>query len=167
MERSEETTSIISLKGLNKAAVLAALYNASKPQGLGFLHYDSTPMTKREAKKLLKHQTDFDYLNGRVMKVNLDGDTLDPWGYDRDNGSGSAKAALDSLSRTRKVNNPAIAKTHADNTFLSAVSMKAHLDEETNMSIGQNDIVINLGSKDFKDVLAPKVDSAKEKNKPR
>jgi hypothetical protein len=34
----------IDLKGLNKAAVLAALYNASKPQGMGFLQYDPTPM---------------------------------------------------------------------------------------------------------------------------
>lgn len=29
---------MISIEGLDKAAVLAALYNASHPQGLGFVH---------------------------------------------------------------------------------------------------------------------------------
>lgn len=167
MKEREKATATINLKGLNKAAVLAALYNASKPQGMGFLHYDPTPMTKKEAKKMLKHQTDFDYLKGRVMKVNLSGDTLDAWGYDRDNGDGAAKAAIGSLLQTKKVNNPAIAKTHTDNTFLSALSTKAHLDEETTMSIGQNDVVVNLGLKEVRDVLAPKVEVAKEMNKPK
>lgn len=31
---------MINIKGLNKAKVLAALYNASKPLGLGILQYD-------------------------------------------------------------------------------------------------------------------------------
>lgn len=157
----------INLKGVNKAAVLAALYNASKPQGMGFLHYDPKPMTKKEAKELLKHQTYFDYLQGRVMKVDLGGDTLDTWGYDGDNGDDAAEAAIGSLLRTKKVNNPAIAKTHADSTFLSAVSLEAHLDEETNMSVGQHDVVVNLGLKDVKDVLEPKVKAAKDKNTPK
>lgn len=43
----------ISLAGLDKAAVLAALYNASRPQGMGFMHYDPTPMTVKEASKIL------------------------------------------------------------------------------------------------------------------
>ena len=34
----------ISLVGLSKAAVLAALYNASKPQGMGFLQFNPKPM---------------------------------------------------------------------------------------------------------------------------
>ncbi len=164
-QEGERTRTTIDLKGVNKAAVLAALYNASKPQGMGFLHYDPKPMTKKEAKKLLKHQTDFDYLQGRVMKVNLDGDTLNTWGYDRDNGEGAARVAIDSLLQTKKVNNQTIAKTHADNTFLSAVSVESHLDEETNMSVGQRDVVVNLGLKDVKDILGPKVKAAKDINK--
>jgi len=55
----------LSLKGLNKADVLAVLYNASKPQGMGFMHYDPKPMTRDKAKQLLDSgQTYFDYLNG-------------------------------------------------------------------------------------------------------
>ena len=30
---------MVDIKGLNKAEVLAALYNNSKPLGLGFLHF--------------------------------------------------------------------------------------------------------------------------------
>ena len=41
---------MISIVGLDKAEVLAALYNAAVPLGLGFLHYDKRPMTAQEAK---------------------------------------------------------------------------------------------------------------------
>lgn len=88
---------MISIAGLDKADVLAALYNASRPQGLGFLHYDPTPMTRDEAALILTEQAYFDYLKGRVMKLNLKDDSFNPWGYDRDNGSGSAQAAIDAL----------------------------------------------------------------------
>lgn len=87
----------INLKGLNKAEVLAALYNASKPLGMGILHFDPAPMRAEEAESLLKGQTYFDYLKGRVMKVDLSGDELDPWLYDRDNGQGAAQRVIDSM----------------------------------------------------------------------
>lgn len=84
----------ISIAGLDKAEVLAALYNASKPQGLGFLHFIPRPMTVDEARELLGIRTSFDYLHGRVMKISLDGDSMGVWLYDRDNGSGAAERAL-------------------------------------------------------------------------
>lgn len=84
----------ISLEGLDKAAVLAALYNASKPLGLGFLHFTPEPMTIEEARELLKKRTYFDYLKGRVMKIDLSGETLDPRPYDRDNGDGGRAATV-------------------------------------------------------------------------
>ncbi|MBA7541333.1 hypothetical protein ES705_33644 [subsurface metagenome] len=89
----------ISLIGLDKAEVLAALYNASKPQGMGFFHSDSKPMTSKEAGVLLKQTTDFDYVQGRIMKVNLSGDTFDPWLYDRDNGQGAAEEAIATIPK--------------------------------------------------------------------
>ena len=36
----------------------------------------------------------FDYLYGRVMKVDLSKDTFDPFLYDRDNGQGAAERAI-------------------------------------------------------------------------
>jgi len=90
---------VINLKGMDKAEVLAALYNASHPLGMGFLHYDPKPMSVDEARELLKRQTYFDYLKGRVMKVDLSGDTLETWLYDRDNGQGAAAEVINSLRK--------------------------------------------------------------------
>lgn len=59
---------MINIKGLNKAKVLAALYNASKPLGLGILQYDPKDMSEKEAAELLKEQSYFDYLKGRVSE---------------------------------------------------------------------------------------------------
>lgn len=88
----------IDISGIDKAAVLAALYNASKQQRMGFLHQrGASPMTTHEARQELENGSDFDYLHGRVMKVSLNKDTLDPYGYDRDNGPGAATRALEHL----------------------------------------------------------------------
>lgn len=93
---------MVDIKGLNKAEVLAALYNNSKSQGLGFLHFDPTKMTVKEAEEILKRTTDFDYLKGRVMKVDLSSDDgFEEWLYDRDNGNGAAQRAIDELRRSK------------------------------------------------------------------
>lgn len=91
---------MVDIKGLNKAEVLAALYNNSKPQGLGFLHFDAKDMTVAEAEELLKQTTYFDYLKGRVMKVDLShDDSFEERLYDRDNGNGAAEKAISSLRK--------------------------------------------------------------------
>ena len=89
---------MVNTKGLRKSAVLAALYNASKPQGLGFLHFDPAPMTEEEAKELLQTSTYFDYIKGRIMKVDLSNDDgFEEWLYDRDNGNGAAQRVINQL----------------------------------------------------------------------
>lgn len=45
---------MINIADLDKAEVLAALYNASKPQGMGFMHYDPAPMGVEEARQHLR-----------------------------------------------------------------------------------------------------------------
>ena len=104
----------IDITGLSKAAVLAALYNASRPQGLGMLRAEPGDMDEFEAAKfcgilgddrkqdfpgnmLNRPRLSFDYLKGRVLKVDLTGDSFDPWGFDRDNGQGAAAAAIAGL----------------------------------------------------------------------
>lgn len=86
---------MINIKGLDKARVLVALYNRSKGQGMGFLDpMVNKDLTVEEAKVLLEGQTYFDYLRGRVMKIDLKGDDLDPRLYDRDLGDGAAERAI-------------------------------------------------------------------------
>ena len=81
----------------NRAKVLAALYNSSKPQGMGFLHFDPKPMTEEEADELLVTHHYFDYLKGRIMKVDLGGTSVDFFLYDRDNGVGAGERACKEL----------------------------------------------------------------------
>lgn len=88
----------IDIKGIEKAELLAALYNRAKVQGLGFLQAKNGDMTIDEAQKIVEQgYLYFDYLKGRVMKVNLEGDTLNPSGFDRDNGQGAVKSVVDAL----------------------------------------------------------------------
>ncbi len=92
---------MVSIKGLSKAAVLAQLYNNSKPLGYGILEYDPSPMSEDEAKFLLSKQKYFDYLYGRVIKADLSSDTeFNEFYYDRDNGAGAAQRAVDALRKT-------------------------------------------------------------------
>ena len=87
---------MINISKCSKVAVVKALYDNSHPQGLGAFHYRSEPLTLEQGEEFLKNGTYFDYLNGRVMKVDVGGDVLDPTLYDRDNGTGAAYRALKS-----------------------------------------------------------------------
>jgi len=88
---------LISLEGLNKAEVLRRLYNASRTQGIGIIHFRNEDMSLDEASALLERTSRFDYIHGRVLKVDLSTNQLDPWLYDRDNGNGSAEAVIQAL----------------------------------------------------------------------
>lgn len=94
----------IDIKGLDKAEVLLALYNHSKPLGMGWLQELSMgkAYTIEDARKDLENSSPdyyFDYLYGRVMKVDLSKDTFDGWLYDRDNGEGKAQKVIDELRK--------------------------------------------------------------------
>jgi hypothetical protein len=87
----------MNIKGKNKAKILAALYNRSRPQGMGFLQAKAGDMTEEEAAELLKTETYFDYLRGRVMKIDLSGDELRTDLYNRDLGQGAAEAIVNAI----------------------------------------------------------------------
>jgi hypothetical protein len=83
----------------NKAEILAALYNNSRPLGMGILHFDAKPMTTEEAELILKETQYFDYLKGRVMKIDLSGDELATHLYNRDNGTNAAEEVISQLQQ--------------------------------------------------------------------
>ena len=85
------------IKGISKAEILRRLYNSSQPLGLGFLHFEPKDMTLKEAEILLEKNKYFDYLKGRVMKIDLSGDELNTWAYNRDNGEGTAEAIISNI----------------------------------------------------------------------
>ena len=152
---------MISIEGLDKAKVLAALYNAARPQGLGFLQYDEKPMTEEEARELLRGQTYFDYLKGRVMKVDLSGDSLREDMYDRDNGAGSVERILSILRATGETNSLASQVMHEDGKHQAADYVREHLPGETEFNDGPIPSV-HLGLSEFAKELGPAVDRATE-----
>lgn len=94
---------MVNIKGLDKARVLKSLYDHSHVQGSGFL--EAVPdgvVTVEHCAGLLEKQTYFDYLYGRVLKVDLSGDGFDERLYDRDCGEGAAQRAVDSIRAERE-----------------------------------------------------------------
>lgn len=87
----------MNIENLSKPKILAALFNAANPLGLGFLHYRPEHiMDENEANELLKNQTWFDYLEGRIMKIKLTSETteLNTALYNRNNGENAAENAI-------------------------------------------------------------------------
>lgn len=106
----------VNIAGLDKAEVLLALWQASQMQGMSFLGIlASGELTLEQAQKEIQERKHtgfdgkdiiyFDYLNGKVMKVDLGQDEFDPRLYDRDNGDGAAQRAIDNLKIALKVKN--------------------------------------------------------------
>ena len=110
----------ISIKGLDKAEVLAALHNGTQPLGMGRLQ--AIPeMTVEMARGYLKRGDDhaeglqairdqggivighepmyFDYLCGRPLKIDISTDEIDPRLYDRDAGEGACARAIASIRK--------------------------------------------------------------------
>ena len=91
---------MINIKGLDKAKVLKALYDHSHVQGMGILHtMPEGTVTVEHCRQLINDNPYFDYLYGRVLKVDLSGDEFEEYCYDRDCGDGTAQIAVDSIRR--------------------------------------------------------------------
>ena len=110
---------MVDISGLDKAAVLATLFNASAPSGMGFLQARFGPsiMTVEDAQQVInaggtdelgynRGKLRFGWLFGRPLEVDLSGDAFDPSIFDRDNGgtAGTAKRFIDHLRASGQVN---------------------------------------------------------------
>lgn len=152
----------VSIEGLNKADVLAALYNASRPQGMGFMKYDPAPMTRSEAQKILDSgQVYFDYLRGRVMKLDLSGNDIDAWGFDRDNGHGVVARVINELREKQSVNTDAISEIHAKGTVTSADETYQAMREGISVRDTESEREVTMGLAGAARDLRPKVSKAK------
>ncbi len=148
----------MNITGLNKAAVLAALFNASRPQGMGFLHYNPAPMTVEQAQQILDSgATYFDYLQGRVMKIDLSKDEVGTGLYNRDNGQNAAENAVEALRRTDDPNADDIQGAHQAGRSAAIKDVEERLDDKTT----SKGATVTLGLSDVKHVLAPAVERAK------
>jgi hypothetical protein len=91
---------VISIKGMDKVEVFRELYADAKVLGLGVFNFVPGPMSREEAEIAVAEEEArrgkvwFDYVRGRILKVDLSGDEFDPRLYDRDNGEGAAARAV-------------------------------------------------------------------------
>ncbi len=92
--------SIIDISKMDKAWVLMRLFNAAAPKGNSNLTYSPEPMKLEQAEEIVRlmrknrRLLSFDYVRGRVLKIDIEYDELDARLYDRDNGEGQAAVAL-------------------------------------------------------------------------
>lgn len=134
----------VDIKDLDKSQVLAALYNAARPQGMGFCQYDPTPMDTIEAKEILNTTTSFDYLHGRVMKLSLKENAFDSSLYNRDNGYNAAEQVIKSLKETNDPNNDYIKFLHEKGTQQAKVQYQSTINSLRAEKLTQDDLK-NLG----------------------
>ena len=88
---------MVNIEGIDKAELLVELYNHAKKLGYGMLQPD-VKLTVEDARKLLEEHPVFDYLNGKVLKIDLSSDKeFDETLYDHDNGVGMAQFVVDEL----------------------------------------------------------------------
>lgn len=156
---------MVDISGLSKAKVLAVLYNGSRPQGLGFMSYSSESMTEKEAQAILDSgQTDFDYLNGRAVKISLENDDeLDPYNYDCDNGDGAAQKIIDELKTSDNINSPTAQDIHKSGKVAAAEEVFEHIDERDELHLRRGPISkYKLGLSEYADDLRPAVHKALE-----
>lgn len=109
MDTAQATDTVIDISGVEKAKVLKALYDNAQCLGMGFLQFVPGDLSIAEARDIIDFGSGnsagdyacnvgprlyFDYFKGRVMKVDLSGNTVDTALYDRDNGPGAGRRAL-------------------------------------------------------------------------
>lgn len=80
-------SSTISIEGIDKAKLFAALFNHAKPRGIGIFSYiHNRNMAEEEARSELQKKLVFRLHEGRVLAVDLSGDVLDTTIYNANNG---------------------------------------------------------------------------------
>ena len=147
---------------MDAALVFAGLYNAARPQGMGFLQYDPMPMTVDGARQFVDKPVD--YCKGRVMKLRVasDGSVDGTYLYDRDNGQGCADLVMRVLETTGDPNHEIIQRLHAGGMDTAAAMATEFLNTKTTIEHYENATVVTLGVGDgLKDALKTAIDSAR------
>lgn len=98
----------IDISGIDKAKLLAALHNGTRPLAMGVLRARGD-MSEADAKDYIARQQHdgrgvvwFDYVHGRPIKIGFDGNTMlraDLYDRDAPGGQGSAERIVDSLRK--------------------------------------------------------------------
>lgn len=94
--------SSVDISGIDKVSLLHALWKNSKP-AIFFSMNNATPPPFDNEKAMTAVQKYINYYDGRCIKCDLSGDTVDPRLYDRDFGSGAVQRIVDQLRQQRPI----------------------------------------------------------------
>ncbi|HXV27317.1 MAG TPA: hypothetical protein VD862_04845 [Candidatus Paceibacterota bacterium] len=150
---------------LEPRILLAVLYNAAGPRGLGFLKYEPVPMNRDDADRVISERgsdilTDIpsmrevfagppylslDYVYGRPVKASLRTDRLDPRAYDGKHGRDWAARAIASYRTTGEVNSQEIWEMHVASLETGGREAREWLDEETRLEVIDHQQTLYLG----------------------
>jgi hypothetical protein len=91
--------STVNIAGLDKADLLMRAFNASHQLGLGQGDPEGRQdMTKERAGELISQGYQvFDYVHGRVLKIDISGDEVRTYAYNRDVGPGVLEKIVDDM----------------------------------------------------------------------
>jgi hypothetical protein len=94
---------MLNISGIDRAELIAGLYNGTPALGMGILH-DRGTLTPEDIREDLGDRIDgdlhFDYYHGHPLKVSIQGEELHGEAlYDRDAGEGMATRIIETLRR--------------------------------------------------------------------
>lgn len=104
---------VIDISDKDRADVLAALYNASTPVGIGFAQYNPMPWTREIAEYYFEHFAEpkqdgtvyFKHIMGRPVTCTFDGDLIYVKAYNYENEQGLAQRAISTCPNLDKKKN--------------------------------------------------------------
>ena len=87
----------VDITGINKITLLASLWSNSSPAGFFKNMPEMAPPFNLQAAQRDVERGFIDYFCGRLIKMDLSGDTVDVFLYERDNGQGSVQQIVNNL----------------------------------------------------------------------
>ncbi|MFA6527532.1 MAG: hypothetical protein WCT20_03865 [Candidatus Babeliales bacterium] len=86
----------VNITGLPKEELAKALFRNARPLGMGFLAFKpNEELSDKEAHIIATSYAD--YVHGRLMKIDISGDTVNTRLYNRDNGQNAAEKVIETL----------------------------------------------------------------------
>lgn len=92
---------MVNIRGIDRKTLLKALWSNSKPSAFFYNPILSPPLSNEELEEASKRDY-VDYLCGRVIKVDLSCEYVDPIPYNRTNGSRALQQVVKKVTRGRR-----------------------------------------------------------------
>jgi hypothetical protein len=93
------------IKGLNKVTLLKRLFKAAKQKPYEELLNITQTLSRKKAEEVITRKIYIEDLNGKFLNIDLSGDTVDTWGYNKVNGEGKhlAEKIINQMREEQKI----------------------------------------------------------------